>query len=255
MALGISSLISSVVEQSRGNLEASSECLREWIEFANAAGVPWARPYHSVNVLLQGREEEARQLIDGYDLESLRGTAFEGTDVGYWLSGKAWLGDTDILEQYYKYRHFVPQTGKAMAVGRVMFTTGAIEALILAGEKAEAAGLYRVIDEFVENNVGLYGFTLSVHNCYAGMAAAAAEDWDNASRHFERALKIVEELQHRVDQARVRYWYARMLLDRNASGDSDRASQLLSEARSLSEEMGMHGLIRRIDEIHNEESH
>ena len=47
----------------------------------------------------------------------------------------------------------------------------------------------------------------------------------------------------------MRYWYARMLLDRNASGDRDRAQALLAEARSLSEDMGMHGLIGRIDEL------
>lgn len=31
-------------------------------------------------------------------------------------------------------------------------------------------------------------------------------------------LKLPEELTHRVDQARVRYWYARMLLERQPSG-------------------------------------
>ena len=79
------------------------------------------------------------------------------------------------------------------------------------------------------------------------MAAAAAEDWDNAERHFEHSLKLVDELRHRVDQARARYWHARMLLDRDSPGDRERAHQLLTEARSLSESMGMHGQVQWID--------
>jgi hypothetical protein len=40
-----------------------------------------------------------------------------------------------------------------------------------------------------------------------------------------------------------------MLLDRNQPGDPDRADELLNEARSLGEAMGMAGLIRRIEAL------
>ena len=46
---------------------------------------------------------------------------------------------------------------------------------------------------------------------------------------------------------RVRYWFARALLDRNGPGDRDRAQQMLTEARALSEPMGLHGQTRWID--------
>ena len=45
----------------------------------------------------------------------------------------------------------------------------------------------------------------------------------------------------------VRYWFARALLDRNGPGDRDRALQMLTEARTLSESMGLHGQTRWID--------
>ena len=110
--------------------------------------------------------------------------------------------------------------------------------------------LQPLIEEFVQRDIGRYELPFCLHRCYAGMAATAAEDWGTAEIHFERALRSVDhERPHRVDQARVRYWYARMLIERGAPGDRERAGKLLARARSLSDDMGMHGLIRRIDAL------
>ena len=54
--------------------------------------------------------------------------------------------------------------------------------------------------------------------------------WEDAEQHFEKALRLAEDLPHRLEQAEVRRWYARMLLDRNASGDRKKARELLGEA-------------------------
>ncbi len=91
-------------------------------------------------------------------------------------------------------------------------------------------------------------FAFGLHERFAGMAAAAARKWEAGEAHFENALDLAETLPHRVDQARLRYWYARSLLDRGQQGDCDRAHELLAKARELSESMGMNGLIQRIDE-------
>ena len=45
------------------------------------------------------------------------------------------------------------------------------------------------------------------------MAAADGKDRENAERRYNNAVGLAEELPHRVDQAQVRYWYARMLLN------------------------------------------
>ena len=81
------------------------------------------------------------------------------------------------------------------------------------------------------------------------MAAAAARNWDAAETHFRTALDLAETLPQRVDQARVRYWYARMLFSRGGPGDRQRAQGLLAEARSLSVSMRMHGQVQWIDEL------
>lgn len=250
LALAISSWMSALVEQSRGDLDASSELTRQSNEFFDAAGTPWAQPFHSINLLLQGRDDEARALVEEFRPERARATAWAGSIEGYWLCCKAWLGDDDILERYREYRHYLPQAGKAMAGGAVVFTKGAIEALILTGEDDEAGRLYPIIADFVSRDLGVFGFTHGLHERFAGMAAAAAKEWDSAERHFRHSLHVVDdEYPHRVDQARVRYWFARMLIDRNGPGDRERAGELLSEARSLGEAMGMAGLIRRISEL------
>jgi len=123
------------------------------------------------------------------------------------------------------------------------------EALVLAGEKDEAAKLYPLLRRYFESPSSRVVFLYGLQEKSAAIAAAASTVWENAERHFENSLKLAEELPHRVDQARVRYWYARMLLDRAQAGDREQAQALLAEARSLSEEMGMHGLIRRIDTL------
>ena len=74
----------------------------------------------------------------------------------------------------------------------------------------------------------------------AGMAAADGKDRENAERHYNNAFGLAEESPYRVDQAQVRYWYARVLLSREDADDKDRA---------LSDKMGMGGLIARIDAL------
>jgi hypothetical protein len=101
--------------------------------------------------------------------------------------------------------------------------------------------------EVVASGRAVQGFTYGLFERFAGIAAAAARDWKAGEAHFARALELAETLPHRVDQARVRYWYGRMLLSRGLSGDRARAEALLSEARSLAEEMEMHGVVRWID--------
>lgn len=103
--------------------------------------------------------------------------------------------------------------------------------------------------QVVNSGISRHSFTYGLHERFAGMAAAAARDWPSAEKHFQKALDLAENLPFRVDEARVRYWHARMLLSRNQSGDRARAQQSLGEARTLIESMGMHGFIELIDAL------
>jgi tetratricopeptide (TPR) repeat protein len=251
-SIGLAYMIQPYIDLARGDLEGVSESLRLSRKYFEMAGFPWgvwADGYESVRLLLAGKDEEARQALDRLAATGFpRGTSWTGNMEGYWLSGKAHLGDGDILEEYRKCASCLPRPGRAMSGGPVVFLTLAIEALVLAGEREEAGKLYPLIAEFVAKDIGRFAFTAGLHERFAGIAAAAAEDWASAERHFRHGLKVVdEERPHRVDQARVRYWYGRMLLDRGGSGDAERARELLARARELGDDMGLHGLIAWID--------
>ncbi len=73
----------------------------------------------------------------------------------------------------------------------------------------------------------------------AGIAAAAGEQWEQAEQHFETALRQAHEIPHRIEQPEVRRWYARMLIDRDAPGDREKAHKLLAEAIESYRQIGM----------------
>jgi hypothetical protein len=77
------------------------------------------------------------------------------------------------------------------------------------------------------------------------MLAAMLERWDEAERHFETALACCDRLGARAIRARVLLEYARALHAREAAGDTGPAAALLEEARRLSEDLGLAGLLRR----------
>jgi uncharacterized protein (TIGR03086 family) len=73
----------------------------------------------------------------------------------------------------------------------------------------------------------------------AGMAAAADGRWAAAEAHFVTALRQAEELPVRLEQAETRRFWARMLLDRAAPGDLDRARTVLGHAIEEYRRIGM----------------
>ena len=73
------------------------------------------------------------------------------------------------------------------------------------------------------------------------LAALAGRDAD-AERHFAEALATSEAMGDRPMVARLRVCLARLLLDRGATGERERALELLGTALAEGQEMGMVGL-------------
>jgi hypothetical protein len=71
------------------------------------------------------------------------------------------------------------------------------------------------------------------------MAAAASGRWDEAEEHYRTALRQAHELPHKIEQPEVRRWYARMLIDRDAPSDRDKARELPTEAIAMYRRIGM----------------
>ena len=73
----------------------------------------------------------------------------------------------------------------------------------------------------------------------AGIAAAAGGQWEQAETHYKTALNQAHEIPFRSEQPEVRRWYAQMLLDRNATGDREKARTMLGEAVEMYQTIGM----------------
>jgi hypothetical protein len=144
-SIGLAHMIQPYIDLARGDLEGVSESLRLARKYFEMGGFPWgiwADGYESVRLLLAGQDEESRQALDRLAATGFpKGTSWTGNMEGYWLSGKAYLGDGDILEEYRRHRSRLPRPGRAMSGGSVAFLTGAIEALAVAGEEEEAGRL------------------------------------------------------------------------------------------------------------------
>ena len=81
------------------------------------------------------------------------------------------------------------------------------------------------------------------------MAAAAASQWAEAEDHYQTALRQAHEIPFRTEQPEVRRWYAQMLLDRNAPGDSDKARALLGEATEMYQNIGMPKHVEMVEKM------
>jgi tetratricopeptide (TPR) repeat protein len=105
-----------------------------------------------------------------------------------------------------------------------------IEGLAVLGERAQAARLYPLARKLVDSEaVALWPVSRFTRTA-AGIAAAAAREWDDAEVYFQTALRQAENFPHRIEEAEIRRFRAMMLIDRAAPGDRQRARTLLVEA-------------------------
>ncbi len=117
----------------------------------------------------------------------------------------------------------------------------------MLGELERAAELYPLTLEAVERTT-LTNFGLLVL-APAAIAAAAGQHWEVAEQHFDAAQRQVDDMPHKLEQARVRYWHASMLVDRNGPGDRDRARRLVGQAITGFRQMGMPIYLKRAEEL------
>ena len=79
-----------------------------------------------------------------------------------------------------------------------------------------------------------------------GLLAHVIGKFDDASVHFEEELELCRRVGYRTGLAWACSDYAEMLLDRDESGDRDRANELQDEALAITQELGMRPLTERI---------
>jgi len=108
-----------------------------------------------------------------------------------------------------------------------------IEGLVILGEHAQAAQLYPLARELIDIGAvvlwPIFRFTQTV----AGIAAAAAHEWETAEGHFQTAMRQAESFPHLLEQTEIHRFQAMMLINRAGPGDGEKAHELLSEALKI----------------------
>ena len=114
-----------------------------------------------------------------------------------------------------------------------------IEGFAMLGEGPRAAELSPLARELI-NTGAVWLWPISrLTRTVAGIAAAAAHEWEPAEEHFQIAMQQAESFPYRLEEAEIRRFHAMMLIDRAAPGDRERAQTLLNEALQSYERIGM----------------
>ncbi|MGA8644759.1 ATP-binding protein [Candidatus Binatus sp.] len=160
--------------------------------------------------------------------------------VGTLFRQMAYAGDRDaalaILEEE---RTRLPHSGQLNSRGWSLMLALVIEGLVMLGERSRAGELYPLVRELVDTGAIVLWPISRFTQTVAGIAAAAARQWDTAEEHFQSAMQQAESLPHLLEQAEIRRFHAMMLIDRAGPGDREKAQTLLREALESYTQIGM----------------
>jgi tetratricopeptide (TPR) repeat protein len=180
---------------------------------------------------LENHQEAARLELPGF---------FAAADWAYLFLLRAYLGEKDTaLAMLDKKRGNFPSPGQANSIGAWTMLLGVVEGLAVLDEQDNAAKLYPLVLEAMDTGVLIRSPGDRLLQTVAGIAAACGKQWEKTEEHYQTALRQAHQLPHKIEQPEVRRWYARMLIDRDAPGDRDKAFRLLTEAIAMYHQIGM----------------
>jgi class 3 adenylate cyclase/tetratricopeptide (TPR) repeat protein len=235
----------SMLEQARGNINfMRSADLEAWVQSANKVldlAVGPVRDALVVDLVLadfwRGDWERALERID--EQSDFPG-AVGGAPVYYRALIHAYLNDraaaANVLEAN---RSQLPRLSEPISMRQWAYTCVAVESFYLCQLYEKAAALRPLMEEALRRGTVVNVFGPRLMRTLAGMAAAAASDWDAAHRHFEAAIQLGEQLPNLIEQADTRLFYAQMLLDRAYAGDQNLARSFLRQAFEIYDRIGM----------------
>ena len=108
---------------------------------------------------------------------------------------------------------------------------------VLKGDSDGAAEQYAELDQTQSSYLKISSDRV------LGLLAQTMGNLDQATVHFEEALRFCRNAGYMPELAYSSYDYAATLLERYAPGDGDRASELLRESVSIAEDLGMPPLL------------
>ena len=217
-----------------GDLAASDERWGRLIEWCKQHNPAWLGPVHASRAWVRiyagnwgaarGDHDTALRL----DQPSFADGMVSTSD----LMAGAYAGN-DVLERLQAARSQALAMAEDNPLGLWELLVNVVEGLAVLGRRQEAADLHPLVVRGIEKGPAISLQCCRLWQMVAGIAAACGEHWDAAQEHYETALRQAHELPHKIAQPEVRRWYARMLFDRNAPGDRDKARTMLGEATEM----------------------
>jgi tetratricopeptide (TPR) repeat protein len=125
------------------------------------------------------------------------------------------------------------------------------EVAVAIGDTRRATLLYHLLRPHADYllMMGLHCVCHGATTHWLGMLAATLKRWDDAVAHFEDAIETNSRIGARPYLARSQHEYARMLIERNKSGDKEKARTLLTEATATYRELGMPTFLENAEEL------
>jgi hypothetical protein len=124
------------------------------------------------------------------------------------------------------------------------------EVVSFVGDVRRAATLYDLLLPYVDRCV--VSGALYCRGAVArplGILATLLSRYDDAERHFEKALEMNARIRARIWVAHTQHDYARMLVARDGPGDRERAAALAAQALATAREVGMKPLEEDVLEL------
>jgi tetratricopeptide (TPR) repeat protein len=217
---------------------AAERMTEEALSYSEAYRVPWRFFDHQkLGVLAMWRGDPAAatmQLRTALDVEPP--TYWFGLSRSYLFYHLAEQGDGTALDVVRTAPPPMPVPGQPAPAGAWLSVAPFVRGLALLGRHDEVAALVPATESLLAS--GLVGYYWSSTTA-AAIAAAAAGDWTTAEDLHRQAIAQADGIPNIPWQPDARDWYARMLVDRGAPGDTDRARELLGDAIVRYEALGM----------------
>jgi tetratricopeptide (TPR) repeat protein len=115
-------------------------------------------------------------------------------------------------------------------------------------DRDRAEELFGLLTSYRGSNIVVAYATLSLGPAsrYLGLLAATMARWEEASQLFDESAAMSERMRAKPWLARTHADLARMLLSRKATGDRERACELMDEAQRVAEALGMRSLLAQV---------
>jgi class 3 adenylate cyclase len=200
--------------------------------------IPDILEHSAMLMMLTGRYDQAEARLAALQ------AAYEAAGRGTWLAG-SWPGRLRLylekgdMASARKLLADRPQWPfeEPLSVGGAYNLLACGEALAELGETEGLDACYQRLREL--NGRGIEFLQPCLVSRVIAMMDAASRRWEDATTYFEKALSLARRLGYRLELAATLLAYAKMRLARDAPGDAEAATAMLSETLRLYQDMGL----------------